>query len=205
MSYAYRVTVTRSVRETVAGKDESRNRITLTEILPEGRMKDLLVQALEKKGFAKRADGKYERTKDGVTEVFDPATLEVTATAEVTGEIQKEKTTQAVGDARNEQDVAAQRRHAEAEVGSRLEKELAITDAERKAKAEQLAADAKKRLEETEARRVRELNEATLDVYAEALKEKAKTLGEVKEIRENRKDNGTGGQDYELVIRVNDD
>ncbi len=205
MSYSYRVTVTRSVKETVKGKDESRNKITLSDILPQGRMKDLLTDALEKKGFEKQADGTWKRTVNGVTEVFNPETMEVTATAEASGEIQKEKSVQAIGDARRERDVGSQQAHAEREVGARLEKELAVTDAERKAKREALEQEARKRLEESEGRRMKDLNEATLDVYAEAIKEKAKTLGEVKEQRESRRDNGMGGQEYELIIKVEDD
>lgn len=205
MSYSYRVTVTRSVKETVKGKDESRNKITLTEILPQGRMRDLLTEALGKKGFEKQADGTWKRTVGGVAEVFDPETMEVTATAEVAGDIEKEKSVQAIGDARRERDVQAQRTHAEREVGARLEKELAVTEAERKAKRQQLEQEARKRLEESEGRRMQDLNEATLDVYAEAIKEKAKTLGEVKEQKESRRDNGMGGQEYELIIRVEDD
>lgn len=204
MSYSYRVTVTRSVKETVKGKDESRNKITLTEILPQGRMKDLLTDALEKKGFEKQADGTWKRTVDGVTETFDPKSMEVTATAEVSGNIEKEKSVQAIGDARREKEVGSQRSHAEREVGARLEKELKVTDAERKVKQEQLVQEARKRLEESEGRRMKELNEATLDVYAEAIKEKAKTLGEVKEQKESRRDNGMGGQEYELIIKVED-
>src|SRR5436189_232707 len=81
----------------------------------------------------------------------------------------------------------------------------ALTDAEHQEKKRELAAEAAKRLAESEKKRMTDLNDATLDVYAEALKEKAKTLGEVKEVTENRKDNGAGGTEYELVIKVGDD
>lgn len=202
MSYAYRVTVTRSVRETVKGGDQSRNAIGLTGILPEERMKELLVEALERRGFARQEDGTWTRTADGVTETFDPATMEVTARAEVSGDIEKQKTVQAVGDANTARGAKNQRQYLEAEVGQRLEKELAVTDAERQAKSDQLAAEARRNLEQSEERRVRELNEATMETYAEALKEKAKQLGAVKEMQENRRDNGAGGTDYELVIKV---
>ena len=202
MSFPYRVVVTRSVQESVKGRDSSQNSISLTPILNEGRMKDLLCQALEKKGFAKQADGTWTRTKDGVTETFNPGTMTITATSEAAGEIKKEKTVEAHGDAGGRANVERDRAHAEAEVGAKLEKELKVTDAERAKKQEQLTAEAKKRLDDTERARVQDLNEATLDVYAEALKEKAKTMGEVKEIRENKKENGTGGTEYELVIKV---
>jgi hypothetical protein len=204
MSYPYRVVVTRSVQESVKGKDSSQNAISLTPILNEGRMKELLTQALEKKGFEKQADGTWSRTKNGVTEVFNPETMTITATSETAGEIKKEKTVEAHGDSGGRGNVERDRAHAEAEVGARLEKDLAITDAERKKKQDQLTAEAKKRLDESEKARVQDLNEATLDVYAEALKEKARTMGEVKEIRENKKDNGAGGTEYELVIKVGD-
>lgn len=202
MSYPYRVVVTRSVNETVAGKDSSHNSISLTPILGEGRMKDLLCEALEKKGFQKQADGTFSRTKDGVNEVFDPKTMTITATAETSGEIKKEKTVEAHGDAMNRTSVERARAHAEAEVGAKLEKELTINDADRAKKQEELTAAARKALDDSEKARVQDLNEATLEVYAEALKEKARTMGEVKEIRENKKDNGAGGTEYELVIKV---
>lgn len=202
MSYPYRVVVTRSVNESVAGKDSSHNSISLTPILGDGRMKDLLCDALEKKGFQKQANGTFTRTKDGVNEVFDPKTMTITATAETTGEIKKEKTVEAHGDANNRTSVERARAHAEAEVGAQLEKNLKITDAERQKKQEELTAAARKALDDSEKARVQDLNEATLEVYAEALKEKARTMGEVKEIRENKKDNGAGGTEYELVIKV---
>jgi hypothetical protein len=202
MSYPYRVVVTRSVNETVKGSDKSSNAISLTPICPEGRMKDLLRQALEKRGFVAQPDGTLVRTKDGVTETFDPATSTITATAEATGEIKKEKTIEAHGDSMNTSTAERDRKHAESVAGERLEKQLAISETERKTKADELTAEARKRLADSEAARVRDLNEATLDVYAEAIKEKARAMGEVKEIRETKKDNATGGTEYELVIRV---
>ena len=205
MSFPYRVTVSRTVQETVREKDQSKNKIDLTPILESGRMGDLLVEALEKRGFEKQADGTLVRTRDGVTETFDPKTMEVTATTEATGEIKKEKTVEARGDSWRREEAERSRRHVEAEVGARVEKEIAITDAERQEKKRELASEAAKRLSDSESRRMQDLNEATLDVYAEALKEKARTLGEVKEVTENRKDNGTGGTEYELVIKVGDD
>src|SRR4051812_13332000 len=107
MSYSYRVTISRSVQETVAGKDSSRNKIHLTEILPPEKMKELLQRALEKKGFEKQKDGTFTRTRNGVTETFDPSAMEVTAEAEVKGEIKKQKSVQAVGDARNQRDAGS--------------------------------------------------------------------------------------------------
>jgi len=202
MSYAYRVTVSRTVQETVKGKDSSRNKVDLSEILPKEQMREMLERALEKRGFERRKDGTLTRTKDGVTETFDPKTMEVTATAEVAGDIKKQKTVQAVGDARNQRDAASQRAHAEAEVGSRLEKEIAVTEGERSAKRGELEREAKKRLDETEQARVRDLNDATLDVYQEAVKQKAKSLGTVKEMTESRNADGQGGSEYELIIKV---
>ena len=202
MSYAYRVTVSRTVQETVKGKDSSKNKVELTEILPKEKMREMLERALEKRGFERQKDGTLTRTKDGVTETFDPKKMEVTATAEVAGDIKKQKTVQAVGDARSQRDAASQRAHAEAEVGGRLEKEIAVTEGERAAKRGELEREAKKRLDETEQARVRDLNDATLDVYQEAVKEKAKTLGTVKEMTESRNADGKGGSEYELIIKV---
>lgn len=205
MSFPYRVTVSRTVKETVREKDQSRNKVDLTPILASGRMRDLLIAALKKRGFKESGDGTLTRTQDGVTETFDPKSMEVTSTAEVSGDIKKEKTVDARGDSWRREEAERTRKHVENEVGARLEKELAVTDAERGEKKRELAAEAAKRLTESEARRMTDLNEATLDVYAEALKEKARTLGEVKEVHENRKDNGAGGTEYELVIKVGDD
>lgn len=204
MSFPYRVTVSRTVQETVTEKDQSRNKVDLTPILESGRMRDLLVEALLRRGFEKQEDGTLVRTKDGVREVFDPNTMEVTASAEVSGDIKKEKTVEARGDSWRREEAERSRKHVEAEVGKRLEKELAVTDAERQEKQRELSAEAAKRLQESEKRRMQDLNEATLDVYADALKEKARTLGEVKEVHENRRDNGAGGTEYELVIKVGD-
>ena len=205
MSFPYRVTVTRTVQETVSEKDQSKNKVDLTPILESGRMRDLLVEALKKRGFKEQADGTLVRTQDGVTETFDPKTMEVTATSEASGDIKKEKTVEARGDTWRREEADRSRKHVEAEVGKRLEKELAVTEAERQEKQRELAAEAQRRLSDSEKRRMQDLNDATLDVYSEALKEKARTLGEVKEVHENRKDNGAGGTEYELIIKVGDD
>ena len=63
--------------------------------------------------------------------------------------------------------------------------------------AKELRKEIAERLLAGEEERDRAINDLLLEVYAEALKRKAASLGNVTEVRENRR-----GDDYELIIRI---
>jgi uncharacterized protein YqfB (UPF0267 family) len=123
----------------------------------------------------------------------------VTTRLETEEVISKEKTVTARGDALRRSDVSQAKEALRRRVEEQLEKDLRITDQEVAAKEAALQADLAERLAATEEARLRELNRVIKDVYAESLKEKAKTLGTVTHVHEEtRRD----GQEYQLTIRI---
>lgn len=198
MSYPYRVVVTKGVEENISASDRSEKTLEVPPILDQEAARGLLEQALERRGWVKREDGKLAKTEDGLEQVFDIETGKVVTTVEDEDTIKKELTLEGHGDSWSRPTAAdeeALRRKVEAEVDKRLE----ISESEREARQEALEERLAKKLSETDAARTEELNEVLLEVYAESLKEKAKGLGNVTEVREERVEE-TG--EYELVIRV---
>jgi hypothetical protein len=123
----------------------------------------------------------------------------VTTELKVKDTIKKEKTVEVLGDAYRKDDVEAEKDRLRAKAAADLEKRLAVTDEERASRREKLEKEIAAKLDKGEASRKRELNEALLDVYKEALKKKAASLGNVTSVKEERRD---GGREYELTIKV---
>ncbi len=198
MSYPYRVVVTKAVEECVDANDRVVTKVTLTPILPKEAMKEVLVQVLKKKGWKEREDGKLEKKgPDGEDQVFDPDALELTTEVKEQEAIRKEKTVEVMGDAWHKQDIEAEKDRLRAKAAADLEKRLAVTDDERSSKKQELEKKVADKIAKGESSRKKELNEALLDVYAEALKKKAASLGSITSVKEERKQS-----EYELTIKV---
>jgi len=199
MSYPYKVVVTKTVVEQVEASDRSESKLSLLPILPEDRMRDLVAEALRKRGFEQKAGDPDKLTKKGErgeTITVDLPTLTVTAEVSEKGEIRKEKTVEVLGDAPRPptaDDEQALRERAE----KTLERQLAVTDEERGQVEDEYRRKLAAALEEGADARRRELNEVCLEVYAESLKERAKSLGTVTGVQESR-----GDQEYELTITI---
>lgn len=199
MSHPYRISVSHSTTDTVCGEDYTQSKIDLTPILPEDQMKDLLEKVLEEKGWTREKDENVwsKKGEEGERMEINVDELVFTTYIEVEGTISKEKTVSATGDSWNSKDLDADRKRLEERVKQNLAKELEITDAERDKKKEELADKASQTLREGEEDRNRILNEILVDTYADALQEKAKTMGEVTEISESKNEN-----EYELIIKI---
>jgi len=205
MSRPYRIIVRKTVREEVGVDDRATLALNLERILPEDRMKEVLGEILERHGWTRR-NGTYEkRGEGGETTVCDLDTLEVVTTVEARGTIEEKVERTVRGDTWNwragrektqaelDAEIAATRARVEAEM------EAGAIPAERKAQAERdLRREAMRRLEAGEEERRQELNRIVLEVYAEALKEKARELGEIEQIHEAWRNE----EEYELVIRM---
>ncbi|TET34121.1 MAG: hypothetical protein E3J72_15220 [Planctomycetota bacterium] len=196
MSYPYRVVISHSISESVTIEDESRNDVILTEYLPKERMKDILRDALERRGWTKVDDDHYAREGDrGETMVFDLEEGAVITSVNITETMEKEKTVTARGAGRSH----ARKAELRERVKQKLEKQLKFTEEERTEKKDEIQEKASQVLSETENSRKEELNDILMDVYAESLREKAKTLGQVVSIEENRSDDGTV---FEMQIKI---
>ena len=198
MSYPYRVVVTKAVEESVDANDRVVTKVTLTPILPKEAMKEVLKGVLEKKGWKERKDGKLEKKgADGEDQVFDLDEMTLTTEVSEKETIRKEKTVEVMGDAWHKEDIEAEKDRLRAKASADLEKRLAVSDDERSQKKQELEKKIADKISKGEDTRKKELNESLLEVYAEALKKKAASLGSVTSVKEERKNN-----EYELTIKI---
>lgn len=202
MSYPYRVVVSKAVEEVVDAHDRVVTKVALTPILPEAAMREVVRDVLKARGW-KEVEGeknKLRRTgSEGEEQVYDLETNTVTTELKAKDTIKKEKTVEVLGDAYRKEDVDTEKDRLRAKASADLEKRLAVTDEERAQRKEKLSREIADKLEKGEGDRKRELNEALLEVYKEALKQKAKSLGNVTSVKEERRE---GGREYELTIKI---
>jgi hypothetical protein len=159
--------------------------LELLPVLPRERLGEILSAELERRGFT-QDNGVARRTEeDGVVIEVDVKTGTVSVKAEAAAEvaIEKERTERVY-----EETIESGTRSAQERVDREVAREVAA--AEDKAKAD-VAAKLEKRLGDLR----RELDSVTSRVTAEALKEKARKLGEIEEMHEDAE---TG----ELTIKV---
>jgi hypothetical protein len=185
MSRAYRVTVRGSVHRVVHVEDGVCTSLELLPILPPAETAGLLAAELAKRGFSRENGVARRTTDDRVIIEIELATGAVSVKAEATAKIdvETERTDRVV-----EERLEVGREAAQARVDRAAEREAVL--AEEKARSE-LAT----RLERKLADLRRELDSVTSRVTAEALKTKARQLGEIEEMSEDAE---TG----ELTIKV---
>lgn len=185
MSRAYRVTVKGSVSRVVHVEDGVCTSLELLPILPKERMGQILEDELTRRGFTREGDVLRRTEKDGVIVEVDPKTAAVSVKAEATAKIDiNHETTELVAEESLQHGTdAAQKR-----IDRRAERDAQA--AEEKARTE-VTEKLEKRLGDLR----RELDQATTKVTAEALKEKAKKLGEIEEMHED-------AESGELTIKV---
>lgn len=177
MSRAYRVSVKESIRRVVRAEDHVSSQLEMLDILPCDQMADLLAAELVKQGYERdgdivvRVDGETKITvdlKSGVVTVARESSDEVQVTGERTGltyddagpstkSLQKDLKEKLVEDL--ESDVAAREMDLQKKVTDALEAQLA---------------DLRK-----------ELDQASNRATAEALKQKAAQIGQIKELTED--------------------
>jgi len=185
VSRAYRITVKGSVSRVVHVEDGVCTTLELLPILPKEQQAEILAQELVRRGFVR--DGAIARRAedDGIVVEVDVSTGTVSVTAEATRKIrvEREKTTNVI-----EEQLERRRKEEQALVDRQVEQEAAAAE-----KREREAVT--KKLEERLGDLRRELDAVVAKVTAEALKEKAKRLGEIQELHEDAE---TG----ELTIKV---
>lgn len=189
MSRAYRVSVKESVHRVIKADDHVSTHLEILQILPADQMGELLARELEEKGFVR--DGKLlVREKDGILVTVNPTNGEVVVQIEDCQEVKVEQ--EVIGSGYD--DVG--------ESSEQLERKLRE---EAKKKAEETIAGKTTILQgkvtdqlEGELEGLRgELDQVINRVTAEALKQKAAQMGQIKEISED-KNNGN----LTIVIEV---
>jgi hypothetical protein len=186
MSRAYRIRISESLRRHIEVADGIQSKLEILDILPPEQTSALLERELAAAGFEQREDGEWVRVdEDGVEVRVDPkqSTVTVSAAADAQVELARERTVNAVA----ENDAATRERASKALVDE-LEREVSEHERDLQAK---VTAQLEGKLGDLR----RELDQISNRVTAEALKQKAASMGEVQEISE---DPQTGS----LTIRV---
>lgn len=178
MSRAYRIKVSESLNRVIRASDHVSTQLELLEILPQDAMAGLLEKELETLGFEREGE-LLVRQQNGVIVEVDPKTGTLTARIEADQQVQLEREGEAnvydFGSETSQQIQQAKRDQLQNE----MEKEA---DAEQK-KLQQEITD---RLEAELIDLRGELDQAVNRVTAEALKQKAAQIGQIKEMTEDQ-------------------
>jgi hypothetical protein len=178
MSRAYRIAVRESQNRTIRAEDHVCTDLEILEVLPPEQMAGLLAHELEQRGFERDGTTMVRKEKSGVVISIDINTGTVTASTESAEEAEIE--VQREGRAYDDMG-----QHAE-QVREELRKQ-AQQDIERKAgeKTAALQTRVTDRLERELCDLHQELDQVVHRVTAEALKQKAAQLGQIKEVTED--------------------
>jgi hypothetical protein len=177
MSRSYRISVRDSQDRTIRAEDHVCTELEILEVLPPEEMAKLLAEELERRGFRREGEVMVRR-QDDVNVTVDPQTGTVTVTAEAAEEttVEAERADRAFDEAG---------KHAKT-VRENL-KEQVKRDIEKKVseKTSSLQSKVTDRLEGELADLRQELDQAVNRVTAEALKQKAAQMGQIKEMTED--------------------
>ena len=178
MSRAYRIRVRETNRQVLKASDHVSTKLELLDILPPARTAELLGAELRRRGF--EPNGKtFVRREAGVTIEVDPATAEVTVRAASEERAELSGTSETWGDRDAPQ---ADRKKATEALREELRKDL---QKQAEAKRQALQQQVTERLEGRLADLRRELDQVVNRVTADALKERAGQLGQIKELTED--------------------
>lgn len=177
MSRAYRITVKESLKKDLSASDEVCSDLEILEILPSDQMAELMRGELKGRGFTEQ-EGKLVRTDEGITVTIDPALGEVSVKAEAADSVELK----AQRDDWGYDDVGSSETAIRRRMGEQLKQDL-----ETRAEKEQtrLQIEATEKLEGRLDDLRKELGQAVNRVTAEALKRKAASLGQIKEMTED--------------------
>ncbi|MFK7768140.1 MAG: hypothetical protein AB8B55_13030 [Mariniblastus sp.] len=179
MSRAYKIKVSESVSKVIRAEDHVSTQLEMLEILPCDQMADLLAEELVKQGF-ERKGGKVVRNEGDVTVEVDleSGTVSVRSEASDNVEVQGEKS----GYGYDDEGPARSRKQAAENLRGELKQELEGKVERKEEKLQQQITDQlEKQLIDLRAQLDKAVNRAT----AEALKQKAAKIGQIKEMTED--------------------
>jgi hypothetical protein len=177
MSRAYRIRVKESLKRVVRARDGVNTQLEILGVLAPEQMAELLRRELAGRGF--QAEGKkMVRTQNGVKVAVEPETGAVAVTSELQDKVNLEKEKEV----RVYTDVGPTAQRTKKQLSEGLREDLEKQAKERESDLQKKVTD---QLEaELEGLR-RELDQAVNRVTAEALKQKAAQLGQIKEMTED--------------------
>jgi hypothetical protein len=177
MSRAYRIRVQESLRRRIAAEDAVCTQLELLEVLPPEQMADLLRNELKRRGFEDK-NGQLVRDNEGLTATIDPTSGEVTIRAQESEQLDLAGQREGIA----YDDVGPNSKNVQKALGQRLRKDL-----EKQAEHEQskLQTKATERLAGALGDLEKELSGVVNRVTAQALKQKAAQIGQIKEMTED--------------------
>ena len=177
MSRAYRIRVSESLNRTIRAEDSVSTQLEMLEVLPPEQMAGLLREELKCRGFEECED-QLVRTDGDLTTTIDPASGTVTVQAESEQKIELQGQREGQG----YDDFGPGEKNVRRALAKQLKEDLT-----KQAEHEQdkLQSTATKRLEGHLVDLQKELNGAVNRVTAEALKQKAAQIGQIKEVTED--------------------
>ena len=191
MSQTYKVRVKQTLRDTVNVGREWRQKIDLLQLLPADRMGGLLALELQKDGWQKAQDGKVTKTHDQFDLEFDPVTRQLKIVYEQEKDVEMDVDREV-----NIYDYADDESRANRE-GHR--KVIQEADGELQEEVQLLEKEMLTELESKQDQMLQEIDQMMQDkvekAQIEALKEKARALGDIQSISENT-------EAGEITIRV---
>ena len=190
MSRVYQVEVKSSVSESFTLSDTLVRPLSLTPILSQEEMGEIMASILEKRGFQEVSAGRWQTEgAAGEEVVFDLEKMEMQASLSTEKRLSAEAT--AKGTAYDRQDKAQENAH----VNLRQEEERVRAGMQKIAEVER--GKIAQKLVDSEAERLQIAHQILQETYAESLKRKAQQLGDVVDIRE-----ASSQDQYDLVIRI---
>jgi hypothetical protein len=177
MSRAYRIAVKESIKRVIRARDHVSTQLEILGVLPQDQMADLLAQELKKRGFKEKGK-ELVRSQDGVTVSVDAQTGTVKVQADLQQEVAVEG--ERVGRSYDDMGPNAKKTREGLQKDLRESLEKQVED-----KAAQLQTQATDKLEGQLGDLRQELNQVVNKVTAEALKQKAGQMGQIKEMTED--------------------
>lgn len=176
MSLAYRLKIRESETRVLEAKDGISTRLELLEVLPAERMAELLRQTLQQRGFVEQANGTLQRRQGKGVITIDPNDGTVTVTVQEEQEVKhKAEKSVPVYTGTSPTKVLKEERKL---LREQLSQQFAETQKELQV---DVANQCEKILQEIQA----ELDAVVNQVMREAIKIKARQMGEIREIQED--------------------
>ncbi|MEK6236601.1 MAG: hypothetical protein N2C14_17980 [Planctomycetales bacterium] len=177
MSRAYRIRVSETLTRILRAKDHVSTQLEILEILPQDQMAELLEKELVERGFERDGE-RLVREHDGVSVVVEPKTGTVTTQAETSEEVDVKGNRET----RVYDENTSRRKEIQEDLRDQLRRDL---DKKADGKEQELQRAATERLEDELLDLRGELDQAVNRVTAEALKRKAASIGQIKEMTED--------------------
>jgi hypothetical protein len=178
MSRAYKIKVSQRATHVLRANDQVSTHLELLEILPCERMSELLESELKKRGFTEQGDKLIRRENDGILIEVDPADASVVVKVESEQKVKLEGELQGWTTEPDGKQQAKEKQNLRKQLSQDLQRQA-------KAKADELQQRLTNKLEGRLADLRKELDQAVNRVTADALKEKAAAMGQIKTMTED--------------------